>query len=330
MTGMSHLRIIDVAALVDRSATAAARKACAEEIGAACLEVGFFYVANHGIPESDRTAMLSEAKRFFDLSVAEKMRLHIRDNSKQFRGYVPLCGEVTAEKRDWHECLDLQPLADRRSGWHPDGSGTHILDDPGQWPQGLAEFSRAAMKTWDNLSGLADRLVEGLALSLDLDAPFFKRFTGPELCDLRLSHYPPYPTARDADDVDLGMGAHYDLGFLAILTQNAVGGLEVMNKEGRWIDAPRLPGTYLIHVGLMVQRWTNDRYQATLHRVRLPGDRDRYSIPFFYEPKPSAIIAPLDVCCSGTNPPRYEPCHFGEFLSRQFAKAYHDRPVTPT
>lgn len=314
------LPIIDVAALLDRSSGTAARRHCADAIGAACAAYGFFYVSNHGIPEATRHKLLTQAKSFFDLPVPLKMKLHLRE-SRQFRGYVPMCGEVTRNKKDWHECYDIQPLAERAATSAPPG-GAHILDDPGQWPTTLPEFPGAVMQMWDRLSALAGRLVEGLALSLGLEESFFASFTSPQLCDLRLSHYPPFPVDASYADVDAGMGAHYDLGFLAVLTQDEMGGLEIMSTQGDWIDAPHIPGTYLINIGLMVQHWTNERYRATLHRVRLPKQSDRYSIPFFYEPKPDAVIAPLDVCCSADNPPRYEPCKFGEFLSRQFSAAY--------
>lgn len=309
--------VIDISPLVDEDATDDAIKRTAERIGKACEEVGFFYVSNHGIPERSRESLFTEAKRFFDLAAEEKMGLHMGESS-QFRGYVPLGGEVTQEKKDWHECLDLQPKAGRAEG----GDGGHLLDDPGQWPAELPSFRQVMMRAWDELYELSGRIARGLALSLGAEADFFDPFTGGELSALRLAHYPPFAQTDWSDDVDAGMGAHCDKGFLAILQQDEVGGLEVRGADGQWITAPHVPGTFLVNVGFMTQRWSNDRYQATWHRVQLPGGRDRYSVPFFFEPRADAVVEPLASCCDADNPPRYEPCKFGEYLDGVFSKAY--------
>ena len=323
MIGAGRIPVIDVGPLTDPAESIQSKMRCASNIGSACETYGFFYIINHGIAEESRRRMFDVARRFFDLPESTKLQLRLADNS-QFRGYVPVCGEVTAEKRDWHECLDIQPLSRRARGvCTADEAGQHILDDPGQWPPGVAGFAEAVMRAWDERIALADTLVEGLAMSLGVDPGFFHPFMGVELCDLRLSHYPP-AVADAVVDVDAGMGAHVDLGFLAILDQDDVGGLEVETSDGLWVDAPHVPGAYLVNVGLMMQRWTNGRYRAAKHRVRLPRDRSRYSIPFFYEPRADAVVAPLDVCCDEDDPPRYPPCRFGDFLGAAFTRAYRE------
>ncbi|HEX9919021.1 MAG TPA: 2-oxoglutarate and iron-dependent oxygenase domain-containing protein [Pyrinomonadaceae bacterium] len=329
ITHFKEIPVIDIGPLVERDASVKDRQRTADEIGTASRRMGLFYIKNHGIPESHREEMFAEMKRFFALPEAEKMRLHI-GNSSQFRGYVPLCGEVTQEKKDWHECLDIQPKKHAGGDAADTGAvetghaGRHPLDDPEQWPHGLPSFREVMMRTWDEKKYLSEKITEALALSLGLDAQFFKTYAGDELCDLRLLHYPPYEGTHDPGEVDAGMGAHYDHGFATVLSQDEAGGLDVLNEDGRWILAPHIPGTYLVNLGVMMQRWTNDRYRATLHRVQLPdARRQRYSIAFFNEPRYDALVEPLAVCCDADHPPGYAPCLFGEYLSGLFSKAYN-------
>lgn len=314
----TEIPIIDIGPLVDPAAAPGDLQRAVDEIGAACLNVGFFYVRNHGIPESHRGDMLREMERFFALPEAQKMELHI-GKSTQFRGYVPLRGEVTSGKQDWHECIDLQPLAGRGA------AGGHPLDDPGQWPVALPSFRQVMMRSWDELYTLSGRIAEGMALSLGLDRHYFDPFAGGELCSLRLLHYPPFIRTVGPDQVDAGFGAHVDYGFLAVLQQDEVGGLEVQNADGEWILAQHIPGTFLVNIGLMMQRWTNDRYRATWHRVQLPQGQGRYSMPFFYEPRYDAVVEPLAVCVDEDNPPRYEPARFGDMVTEWFSRAYGER-----
>lgn len=329
ITHFKEVPVIDIGPLVEHGASVRDRRRTADEIGAACQRMGLFYIKNHGVPESHRQETFAEIKRFFDLPEAEKMRLHI-GNSSQFRGYVPLCGEVTLQKKDWHECLDIQPKkpggesADRTV--ETGHAGRHVLDDAEQWPRSIPTFREVMMRTWDEKKRLSEKITEALALSLGLDARFFESYASDELCDLRLLHYPPYEGTHDFGEVDAGMGAHYDHGFVTILSQDEAGGLDVMNEDGHWLLAPHVPGTFLVNLGAMMQRWTNDRYRATLHRVQLPEAQHRYSIAFFNEPRYDALVAPLAVCCDADNPARYAPCIFGEYVSGIFSKAY-DKPM---
>jgi isopenicillin N synthase-like dioxygenase len=324
-SSLTEIPIIDLAPLIAPDARPEDIQKTAEAIGWACRNVGFFYIRNHGLPADHREKALAEVKRFFDLPREEKMKLHMRGSS-QFRGYVPLCGEITEGKKDWHECIDLQPLEDE------DGTarvGRHALDDPGQWPETLPSFRQVMMQSWDQLYGLSGKVAEGIARSLGLEARYFEAFAGPDLCALRLTHYPAFRETARTDDIDSGMGAHCDLGFLAILQQDDVGGLEVLRADGQWIEASHIPGTCLVNIGEMMQRWTNDVYRATLHRVRLPGDRSRYATPFFFEPRYDTVVVPLPVCCSEDDPPRYEPFLFGEYLTGRFSKAYKAKAPAP-
>lgn len=180
------------------------------------------------------------------------------------------------------------------------------------------------MEAWTRLSQLADRLASCIARSLGLAPDFFVPHMGDELCDLRLSHYPPAHVAQQSENDDLGMGAHVDYGFLALVLQDGIAGLEVRNSlDG--IDAPHVAGTILVNIGLMTQRWSNDRYEATWHRVRVPESEHRYSMPFFFEPAFDAVIAPAPECCTD-EPAHYEPIQFGTWVVERFSTAYDEKP----
>lgn len=331
MTGRAfhQVPVIDVGPVLDPEATEDEVAAVAAEVGAACRDVGFFYIVGHSLDDDFVARMFAQSKAFFDLPIEDKLAIRMGLTS-QFRGYIPMLGETTDGRRDLHECVDLQPLSGRdeetiraakaaRAGGHP-------LDDPGQWPPSLPTLGPVMVAAWTRLSHLGDRLASCVARSLGLDPDFFVPFTGDELCDLRLSHYPPAGSDPDQPDVDLGMGAHVDYGFLALVLQDGVAGLEVRNSLGEWIDAPHVPGTLLVNIGLMTQRWSNDCYEATWHRVRVPKAEHRYSILFFFEPAFDAVIAPAPECCVN-EPAHYEPIQFGTWVVDRFSTAYDAQPV---
>ena len=313
-----EIPIIDVSSLVGDPTNDKGRRKTASDIRKACTDIGFFYAANHSVSDEHLDQLLTETKRYFDLPTEEKMKIHI-GKSKIFRGYIPLGKELTNEKEDWHEAVDFG--LDLPSG-HPDVVAGKPLQGPNQWPDQLPKFKDALEKHWDAMLNLASKITEGLALSLNLEENYFERFTGKQQCSMRITHYPPHSQNLSAEDVRDGIGAHIDYGFLTLLLQDDVGGLEVKNAAGKWIRALYVPRTFIVNIGHMTQRWTNDLYRATLHRVISPAKKSRHSIPFFFEPNFDTVVAPLEHCCSADNPPRYEPFHFGNYLVESFSRSY--------
>ena len=106
--------------------------------------------------------------------------------------------------------------------------------------------------------------------------------TASPLVRARLLHYPPQP--QSADDGQFGAAEHTDYGTITILWQDDVGGLQVKNRAGEWIDAPYIEDTFVINIGDMLARWSNDLFVSTPHRVVNASGRERYSIPVFYDP----------------------------------------------
>jgi hypothetical protein len=133
-------------------------------------------------------------------------------------------------------------------------------------------------------------------------------------------HYPPQEVTRgeEISEARIGAGAHSDYGCIALLAQDDRGGLQVRNTAGRWIDAKPVPGTFVVNVGDMLARWTNDLFPATLHRVINVSGRDRQSIPFFYDPNWDAPVEVLETCLAEGEQPRYEPTTSLAHLQERF------------
>ena len=317
-----EIPVIDISPLVGPQDNPKSLRKTAKEIENACKNIGFFYVKNHQIPQNHLDAVILVMQEFFNLPEEEKMKIHI-GNSDVFRGYTPLGKELTNAKYDWHECvdfgLDLEPN-------HPEVIAGNQLLGPNQWPENQPNFKKALESHWDLMILLGRRITEGLAMSLGFDKKKFARFMNKSHSFMRISNYPPYGKDQE-ENVGDGIGAHIDYGFLTILLQDNIGGLEVKNANNEWVSAPMIPGTFLINIGHMIQRWTNDYYKATVHRVIPPKHETRCSLPFFFEPNFDAIVVPLDTFCSKNNPPRYKPFHFGNYLESKFTTSYSDTVI---
>jgi len=231
----TDIPIIDVSRLF--ATDLASRLACGREIGRACRDVGFFYVVNHGIAQPRIDEVFDVARRFFALPEAEKMAIALA-RSPFMRGYFPLEGEVLdpALGADWKEGFDMAldlPLDD------PDVVARKPLHGPNQWPARPAEFRQVVQRYFDDLVGLGRSLSRGFALSLDLPENFFVQRMNRPTAILRLLRYPPNPAAHATAMANgqLGCGAHSDYGYLTILAQDQVGGLQVQNRDGKWVDA---------------------------------------------------------------------------------------------
>ena len=316
-SSLEEIPIIDIDPLVIPNDNSKLLRKTVNEIRHACKNVGFFYIKNHRIPKDHLNALIPLMQDFFNLPLEEKMKIHI-SKSDVFRGYTPLGKELTDEKYDWHECvdfgLDLEPS-------HPEVMDGKQLVGPNQWPENQYHLRKVLEKHWDLMIFLGRRITEGLAISLGLSKNYFAPFMSKSHSYMRISNYPPLENNQE-ENIGEGIGAHIDYGFLTILLQNNIGGLEIKNSNNEWINAPIIPGTFLINIGHMIQRWTNDYYKATIHRVIPPINETRCSLPFFFEPNFDTVVAPLDKFCSADNLPRYKPIHFGDYLERTFNTSY--------
>ena len=157
----------------------------------------------------------------------------------------------------------------------------------------------------------------------DLDAHFERPTTF-----LRLLYYPPQPP-QSPDDL-FGSAPHTDYGFITILAQDEVGGLQVRNTDGEWLDAPYMPGAFVMNTADILHRWSNGKLISTPHRVINRSGRARYSNPFFFDPNMHTLVSPLPTCVSADNPARYEPVVYGDYLMERLNKNHsqHEKRTT--
>ena len=309
--------IIDIAPLVMPDRNTKLIRETGDEIREACRSVGFFYIKNHQIPQSHIDSLIPLVHAFFNRSLEEKMKIHI-SNSDIYRGYTPLGKELTNDKYDWHECVDFG--LDLESNDPAVNNGKNLVG-PNQWPENQHNFKNALENHWKLMIVLGKRITQGLSISLGLPKNYFLPFMNKSHSYMRVSNYPPLEN-KNKENIGHGIGSHIDYGFLTILLQNNISGLEIKNSNNEWFSAPIIPDTFLINIGHMIQRWTNDYYRATIHRVVSPKDKARCSIPFFFEPNFDTVVEPLEKYCSEDNPARYKPIHFGNYLERTFKTSY--------
>ena len=309
-SNLDEIPIIDIEPLIDNSNIL---KQTGKKIRDACKNFGFFYIKNHNIPKSHIDTLIPAIQNFFNLPLEDKIKIHIK-NSKIFRGYTPLGEEFTDNSYDWHECVDFG-LETKKND-----SNYRKLLGPNQWPQGQDNFRKVLEMHWDLMIKLGKKITQGLAISLDLSKDYFLPFMDKSHSYMRVSHYPPYNNSNKKN-IGEGIGSHIDYGFLTILTQDNIGGLQIKNHNDEWLNAPNIPGTLLINIGHMIQRWSNNYYKATVHRVDLPKN-NRYSIPFFFEPNFDTVVSPLKKFCDKDNRPHYKPLHFGDYLIDTFKNSY--------
>lgn len=301
--------VVDIAPLLNGSN----KPAVAKEIRWALSNTGFMYVKNHGIPQDFVESVFDVTRQFFDLRMPQKMELHVSKSDVALRGYIEPFGENTGpgKTKDFKECFDIGP--ERAAVEGP-------FFGPNQWPATLPKLRELTYGYHQKMVELAKKLLKGIALSLDLPENYFERLMQNPISIQRLLHYPPQH-GQIVEDI-IGTGAHTDYGNLTILAQDDVGGLQVMNRDGDWVEGTPIHGTFVINIGDLIQRLTNDVYLANMHRVVNSSGRERYSIPFFIDANFDAVIEPLPSCITDSNPLRYKAVTCGEHKFGRFAASY--------
>ena len=299
------LPVIDIATVDARQGRA---------IRAACLDHGFFYIAGHGVAQDLIDATLQQAMALFALPLATRTLLHMK-NSKAARGYSPIGGQVLdpGKPADLKESFYLGPELARD---HPFVQAGYFNCGANQWPP-LPGFRSAMARYIDAMLVVAEKLMRGIALALELPEDHFAGFCHEPVCTLRLLHYPTQPA--DALPQQIGAGAHTDFGAITILWQDAQGGLQVQSTDG-WIEATPLLGTFVVNLGDLMARWTNGRFRSTRHRVVNRGG-DRYSLPFFYNGHPEHPIVPID----SVEAPLFAPTTVERHLREMYRRSYGAR-----
>ena len=308
---LEEIPVIDFGAFL--TGDLAARRAVAAKIGAACHNIGFFYLAGHGVPEALVARTFAEAKRFFDLPMAKKLEIDI-EKSPCHRGYFKVGGENLdpAKQTAGGDLKEGIKIGRDLGPDHPLVAAGTPLHGPNLWPGDLPGWQGTMQSHFDALVALGKQIMHAFALALDLDECHFDRYLTDPMATLGPLHYPPQ--RGSISEKRLGAGAHTDFGCLTILAQDMNGGLQVKNAAGSWIDATPIPGTFVINIGDMMARWTNNLFASTQHRVINVSGAERYSLPFFFDPNFHAPVAALPTCTGPDRPPVFPPTTSGQHL----------------
>ncbi|MDR6974704.1 isopenicillin N synthase-like dioxygenase [Streptomyces sp. 3330] len=288
MTNPSYqqLPIIDLSA-ADRGPQA--RALLHAQLHSAAHDVGFFQLVGHGVGERETGELLSAMRAFFALPEAERLAI---DNvrSPHFRGYTRTGDERTGGRQDWRDQLDIGAERPARTPG-PDEPAYWWLEGPNQWPAGLPALRTAALAWIDRLSAVAEKLLHELLASIGAPVDFYDQAFGERAHPhLKLVRYP----GSAGDGAGQGVGAHKDYGFLTLLLQDEVGGLQVQRADGLFHDVPPLPGAFVVNLGELLEVATDGYLVATNHRVVSPPSAvERFSVPFFYNPRLDARVEPL-------------------------------------
>lgn len=254
-------------------------------------EVGFFYLVGHAIDQHLIDEVVDVSRRFFELPTEAKLAIE-NVNSPQFRGYTRVGGELTHGDVDWREQIDIG--VERNAVEETEGTPNYWrLEGPNLWPDALPEL-RDTIDRWSaELNALALKLMRTWAVALGApESVFDEAFADKPFSLIKIVRYP-----GESDTVEKqGVGAHRDGGVLTLLlVEPGKGGLQV-EHDGEWIDAPALPGAFVVNIGEMLELATDGYLKATLHRVQSPKiGTDRISIPFFFNPALDATMPKLEL-----------------------------------
>ncbi|KAI6123631.1 hypothetical protein EDD16DRAFT_1691445 [Pisolithus croceorrhizus] len=298
------------------------RAALALQIRDACMNVGFFYIGNHGIPEETIDKVLSAMKAFFSLPLERKMKIYHRQ-SAHVRGYEPLLDSNVdpANRGDLYESFVIggEELVPKEGDDKKVDDDSTIIEN--QWPSEPAGFREAFLSYYHAALGVGIVLRRLFALALDLPETFFDDKL--KRCQImRGLHYPPQTGPED--DGIIGIGAHSDnMQCFTILWQEpGIQALQVLNSEKKWINAPPIPGTLVINISDLLSRWTNDIFRSTVHRVINRSGVHRYSIPLFFGTDTQVEVEPLPSCVSPERPAKYGPINSGEYVQKLMQEMY--------
>ncbi|HXQ50579.1 MAG TPA: 2-oxoglutarate and iron-dependent oxygenase domain-containing protein [Stellaceae bacterium] len=314
---LATLPVVDISPFV-RGGDEAARDGAARALRQACIDIGFCYLKGHGFSKAEVDAVLDQGRRFFALPQAAKQTLVMTEGS----GYVPPGGLNPGANRD--KAADMKErfyfarefaLSEAERAVYPPPH--HLWPDESAMPgfrPFVTDFTAKSV-------ALTQKLGFALARSLDLDEGYFERENGRFGGTLVFNYYPPLD--RDTiDPTQWSFSPHTDYGSFTLVFQDALGGLQVRNAAGAWIDVVPVPDTLIFNIGDLFALATNDLYTSNLHRVANFNDRDRVSVTLFVGPGSDAEIRCIETCQGPENPPRYAPVNAGEY-TRALLEQYH-------
>ena len=323
--GTESIPVIDIGPFL--SGDPAGSRAVAEAVRAACEGIGFFTIVGHRVPEALVDRLYANAHAFFALPLDEKLRVKKPEGTNP-KGYAPMGIKTVGKDRNpnlrpsLHESFAIGQIDVRDEPYYRNpAAGTAFT--PNLWPERPADLKPTMTAYYREMTRLSGSILAIFAKILEVPTSYFEERTNRQISTLRLMHYPDI--ARKAEPGEERAGAHTDTTAITILrVDDSPGGLQVQTPAGKWIDVPRIPGAFIINVGDIMMRWTNDRFISTMHRVVNPpafgGGVGRISIPFFCMPNYDAVIECIPSCVGARA--KYPPITSGELLTNRYAVTY--------
>ncbi len=313
----SELPVIDFSAMHGNDETAKA--ALVEELRKACVNVGFFYLKNHGVPQAvvDRTFV--KGKEFFTLPLGDKMTV-AKAKTPGYGGYSPL-QEITGGRRTGGSLMEGFNMNLDLPANDPFVVSAKPLYNPNSWPAQPEGFRDAMLDYFTAMLDLGKKMFRALALALNLPEDYFLPMIQKPIALMRLNHYPHQ--AWPKDDLSIGTPAHTDYECFTILCQQGdITALQVQNGREEWVSVPPIPGTFIVNIADQMTRWTNEYFRSSMHRVVNQSGRDRMSIPFFYGTDYDTPISVLDSCMPADGKVKYEPVVAGDYIMSRINGVY--------
>ena len=286
-----------------------------DEIGKAYEEIGFVALKNHFLSDELVEELYKEVKSFFALPLEVKKKYEIEGLAGQ-RGYISFGKEHAKGKKE----------GDLKEFWHFGQEPSEDADLTEEYPanvhvEELKDFNHTGMEAYRMLEKTGIYVLRALALYLGLDEQYFDHWASNGNSILRPIHYPPI---TEEPKGAVRAGAHGDINLITLLMGASEGGLQVLRKDGEWIDAIPEEDELVINVGDMLERHTNNKLRSTIHRVVNPPKEQwhvpRYSIPFFMHPRSEMPLNCLEQCIDAEHPKAYPDITAGEFLHQRLVE----------
>ncbi len=282
------------------------------EIGTAYENIGFVSLRSHFLDDGLVSNLYKEVKAFFALDLAQKKKYEIEGLGGQ-RGYVSFGKEHAKGKKEgdlkefWH--FGQEPSDDAKlSEVYPDN--VHVDE--------LPDFNATGMQAYRMLEKTGIYVLRALALYIGVDEFYFDHWASNGNSILRPIHYPPITKEPQGA---VRAGAHGDINLITLLMGASSGGLQVLRKDGQWIDAIPEEDELVINVGDMLERHTNNKLRSTIHRVTNPPkeqwDSPRFSIPFFMHPRGDMDLSCMELCVDDKHPKSFDDITAGDFLTQR-------------
>ncbi|MCA3263736.1 MAG: isopenicillin N synthase family oxygenase [Telmatospirillum sp.] len=317
---------VDISAFVANDE--AAKPQIAKAVAAACRTNGFFLIEKHGLPDDLLPTAFATARAFFELPLEEKAKC-APPSREVFRGYFGREMRRTAAYREKVEHGDLKeeflvgaptprPPVRLRMPWPEEGPETiDWIEAENIWPAEPAAFRPVFERFYTEMDKLAGVVCRIFAMSLGLPETYFADKTDRHGATANWGYYPPQETPPKPGQIR--QGAHTDIGGFTILAADrAPGGLQVQDPDGGWHDVLIPDGALAINLGDLLERWTNRRWKATMHRVVNPPEAlrntARQSMGFFFKPNADAVIACLPTCRDAATPAEFPEILAGEHM----------------